>query len=82
MTAKENTHGAAVQLMLPQHRRADLIQTQLFSVEGHATCYACRKVGFFVVTIVVSHFYQCFTSFGDILTYNLTLYNTLTKWIS
>lgn len=78
MTAKENTHGAAVQLMLPPHRRADLIQTQLFSVEGHATCYGC----FFVVTIVISHFFQCFTSFGDILTYNLTLYNTLTKWIS
>lgn len=39
--------GAAVQPMLLPHPRADLIQTELFSVEGFTTCYACMKAGLF-----------------------------------
>lgn len=31
----------------PPHPRADLIQTELFSVEGFTTCYACMKAGLF-----------------------------------
>lgn len=33
--------------MLPPHPRADLIQTELFSVEGFTTCYACMKARLF-----------------------------------